>query len=253
MIQTMWRLLLVLAGCGRIDFDAVSAPDAALVTYRDVVLSDLPAGYWRLGDSGSTARDETGRFDGSYAGACADDSGALTGDSDGAKGFAAGCTIALGASLEFDGTAPFTVEVWWKPLAGNATSYLMMRETRTANMALPTNGYGLISASQGVYFERAVAMQNAVTALEPVTVSRFSHVVGVYDGASLTLYVDGVAVSTKPDARPVSPHSVGAYIGGIPPSYGLARGTLDEIAVYDTALAADRIALHHDIGVNGPR
>ena len=38
----------------------VAAPPPPTPSYRDVVMSDRPGGYWRLGEStGSTAVDET--------------------------------------------------------------------------------------------------------------------------------------------------------------------------------------------------
>ena len=69
----MWRVLVLLAGCGRIGFaplSAGSAADGAPVTYHDAVLADHPLAYWRLDDIGTTAGDVMGTYPGTYSGAC---------------------------------------------------------------------------------------------------------------------------------------------------------------------------------------
>src|ERR1044071_4115224 len=73
LVRGMVGLAIVVGGdgCGRIGFDE-QTPAPVLLTCRDAVLADAPVGYWRLGDPGGVgvARDETGRADGSYLGAC---------------------------------------------------------------------------------------------------------------------------------------------------------------------------------------
>src|SRR4051812_14520325 len=128
-----------------------------------------------------------------------------------------------------------------------------MREARTMNMSQPVNGYGIIALNAGAYFERSVAADNLTTVPTPFTRGRFLHFVGTYDGTKLAFSIDAVPVSTVADVRVMPAHTAMTYVGGLPPSYGYAPGAIDEVAIYDHVLAADRIALHHDIGVNGPR
>src|SRR5262249_4849632 len=74
-------------GCGRGRF--ADTPDVPVPpAYRDAVLGDGPLDYWRLGDTGAVAVDQTGRNDGSYAGACTHGRpGAIAGDADAATLF----------------------------------------------------------------------------------------------------------------------------------------------------------------------
>src|SRR4051794_16029923 len=57
-------LVVLIAGCGRLHFgEPDGGPDASRQTYREAVLADGPIGYWRLADTGLTARDEMGVTD----------------------------------------------------------------------------------------------------------------------------------------------------------------------------------------------
>ncbi len=94
---------------------------AVPTTYRDEVLSDTPAGYWRLAEaSGATAVDETGNGNaGSYLGGVTRGVlGALAGDPNAAARFDGiddRVTMGDPASGIFDfGSGDFAVEAWLK-------------------------------------------------------------------------------------------------------------------------------------------
>src|SRR4051812_32689998 len=77
---------VLLAGVLTVVAAVVQAPAAsATPTYRDTVMADSPQAYWRLGDSGGSAADETGHGNtGTFAssGVTTGASGAIAGDSD---------------------------------------------------------------------------------------------------------------------------------------------------------------------------
>ena len=246
----MWRWLVVVsAGCGRLDFDSVDA------TYRDAVLADRPAVYLRLADTGAIALDETGHVDAMYGGSACEHQvpGALVNDANTATRFNYTCVVDLGTGLEFDGNAPYSIELWWNPENATLTShYLVMRETRMAGQ--PVDGYGMIAGDTGFYFERCIGGANRPTTPIPIaSTTGFAHYVGVYDGATVFAYIDGVLVGMKADARVMAPYSASGTVGGYLPNQGKVPGTVDEVAIYDHALTPERIALHHELGVNGPR
>ena len=64
--------------------------------------------------------------------------------------------------------------------------------------------------------------------------------VGTYDGRSLALYKDGVLVGSSSDTRGAESADVLSLVGGSD-----FRGVLDEVAIYDKALAPDRVMAHH--------
>ncbi len=75
-------------------------------------------------------------------------------------------------------------------------------------------------------------------------------VVGTYDGATGTLYVDGKAVSSGAFPAPGTvnlPVNIGAYFGG-----GSSwDGRIDEVQIYDRALSADEVRAIYEAGSAG--
>jgi hypothetical protein len=71
-------------------------------------------------------------------------------------------------------------------------------------------------------------------------------VVATFDGASLTLFVDGQKTQVTPDARSQAPKPVSAFIGADPAlsTADVMVGVIDEVAIYDKALDAARVASH---------
>lgn len=86
--------------------------------------------------------------------------------------------------------------------------------------------------------------------------------VTTYDGTSLTLYLDGVLISTQNATRATTLDSSGLVIGAIitpgdTNSGGYFNGVLDEVASYTTALGAATVADHYSLAspyqdVDGP-
>lgn len=95
---------------------------------------------------------------------------------------------------------------------------------------------GSLKISQGtVYAEAATAPH---------------HVVGTWDGATMTLYVDGAVVATGALAGTMfaagaTTRSIIGGAGGGPIVNTGAQGTIDEVAVYSTALSAARVTAHY--------
>jgi hypothetical protein len=233
--------------------DPDAGPDAdTRITYRDAVLADQPLGYWRLADSDTIAHDETGHADGTYDPACQHNTaGALAGDADTATTFGDQCTLDLGDGFAFTGNAPFTIELWLATdMIGN-TQFVAMKETR--GVSTPTDGYAIVVNQTDLYAERIVATNARDVGVFTLPATGFIHVAFVYDGATLLLYSDGVASNPSADPRPLNTYVSPLAISGLPGYGERVHGSIDEVAVYDHALAADRIQLHHDIGTLGPR
>src|SRR4051812_23375673 len=80
--------------------------DAGLVSaYRNVIMSDGPVAYYRLGDTGATAKDETGAHPGTVIGTISHGPGAIAGDSDGAFVGTGGGWIDISQIFPFTGNA----------------------------------------------------------------------------------------------------------------------------------------------------
>lgn len=247
---------MCLVACGRIGFDELArGADATLTTYRDVVVADQPLAYWRFDDVTAVAADEMGAYAGTYAGSCARAAGALAGDaSQGLAMDGATCEIKFGDVLAFPGQQPFTIEVWVNEQTAAVDEIYWMKETRQSGR--PLDGYALLnSPTTGVYLERIVNLGGENTARAPIPKGQWVYVVATYDGAQEHLYVDAAELGAgQNDTLSLRTYSAPCALGAFPPPISNAvHGELDEFAIYDHALSPQRIAVHRDYAVNGPR
>ena len=220
-------------------------------SYVDLVRADHPVSYWRFDerDPSPSAHDGVGQVDASLRGGVTlGAAGALAGDSNRAFAFDGSTGLVVGPDVyAFDGTHPFTVEVWIAPDAGG----LPVQRICNHRFGLPHTGWRMIlDETKHVVFDRWSGDVQLGAVLAAIPVGVYSHVVGRYDGAALTLYVDGDLRQSAPDAHPIAPFS--APLVWAAASTGVIdffSGKLDEAAIYDFALAPDHIAQHYAAGV----
>jgi concanavalin A-like lectin/glucanase superfamily protein len=235
--------LVLLAGCRR-GFvergDALDIPRG----YREIVLADRPLGYWRLGGQGIAAHDELGRDDGQYTGACTlGAEGAITGDT--AVGFdGVSCRVVLGDVYSFTGVAAYSLEAWVLVMPGGP-AYRNIVGAQTRDATNPIDGYALIVAPGGVTLERSIGGANFKTPVLAVADGVFAHVVATYDGAMSRVFVDGMLAGSIADDRPMPAYATNLEIGASVTGNNFI-GTIDEVAIYDTALTPERITAHVD-------
>jgi hypothetical protein len=266
--------LVILAGCGRIGFDAIGGPggddapggdggggggdgdgDVARAPYRDAVLADAPRAYFRLDDTGTTAVDETNRFTGTYSGGCTRGlAGLLANDASTAVRFDGNtCRITITGDLGFNGRLPFSVELWARQdTTATPTSFFMNQIRQGGN---PREGYALVDSTMGVLFERYGEMTSRYATPYLSKVGELTHYVGTYDGGVLRLYINGVEAGINTDAVQVVAQTGSiAVIGNYPSASGdmALDGVIDEVAIYDKVLSPERIAHHYSIGQLGP-
>jgi subtilisin len=206
------------------------------------LLSDLPAGYWRLGESaGATAADASGNaLAGTYEGRVTlGQPGAIAGD--GAAAFGGGGAVIVPASNALDLRSAFSVEAWVKPsVAGQHGGIL----EKTVNGAVNTQ-YLLFLESGVAKFRVKTSAGTLVTVSGPApAVGSWTHLVGTFDGATLRLFVNGVVVGSAP-ATATSGGSGVTIVGRLGSNMYAFTGTLDEVAVYPNALSAERVRAHH--------
>ena len=220
-----------------------SAPSA----YAAAVMSDSPLVWLRLDEtSGVVAKDSSGnghdaavlgKVTWSAGGAIASGGTAVHFD-----GLTSG--LDLGKTFDFAGTAPFTLEAWVREEVVDSTfRHLFTKDDESG----AREEYGIFYQQGAMAFERyVVGTQAACGQMRPDLVGRWAHTVGTYDGAKLVIYIDGVAVDNAPDTRAQASKPVPFYAGMRSVSSGVVQGSLDEIAVYGTALSATRVKAHFD-------
>jgi Concanavalin A-like lectin/glucanases superfamily/Fibronectin type III domain len=220
--------------------------------YSNAVLADSPAGYWRLGEAGgTTANDSAGSNTGDYTNAPQLDSPSLL-PADTAN-----------RSVRFDGTddhvgvpnstslnpsQQVTVEAWIKPEALPAAGSFGSIATKGESYSLQFNGPRLeFTVMQAGVRKRTQAPVGAIA------VNQTYHVVGTYDGANARLYVNGSQVAVTALTGAIGPATKRFVIGSWSGTGEFVRGTIDDVAVYGSALSAARVAAHYEAATNaGP-
>ena len=223
--------------------------------YATALLADSPVHYWRMSDSGTTVADALGDWDGTYAsGTSKGQAGALLTETDPAAGFNGTTTGYAVTATGKPTVAPttFSVEAWFKTSStsggkivgwGNATN----ASSTSYDRHIYINGSGQLTF--GVY---AGAIKS-LTSGTGYNDGQWHHVVGAVDQtAGMTFYVDGRRIGALNGAISAEQttgywHIGGDAIGTWPnaPSNRYLNGTIDEVAVYQTALTPAQVAAHY--------
>jgi hypothetical protein len=234
--------------------------------YASTILADNPLAYLRFDEaSGTTAADltgngNTGTYTGAFTlgapGAIPSCPGSTAVTLDGNSGW-----VDLGDKFGFTGAAPFSLELWINASTINAEFRGLL--TKHSTPATGREGYDLFSVDGVQYrtalgFERyqagvwqtagiAPAAADGGAALAPI-VGTWMHIVAVFDGTNEFLYTNGALV-----AGPIASPQVIQTQGGCSFAVGKLAcdatggnfaGTVDEVAVYGTALSAAQVQAH---------
>ncbi|MEJ7567739.1 MAG: DNRLRE domain-containing protein [Gaiellaceae bacterium] len=231
--------------------DNSAAPATAITSpsgrYDTSVLADTPSGYWRLGETtGTIAADSSGSSrPGTYAGSytAGGVTGLITGDADRAFGALNAATDGKVTITGFNNVttqlnAAFTVEA--------GVSYSAFASNNQCNRAVARNwtstgGWmlGVCRTSTGIQQAQFGVGTTTQLATATVTPGRL-HLVGTFDGTTRRLYVNGVQAGTF--AAAATPNTSAAVLI----AQTLATNmTVDEVAVYNTALSAARVSAHY--------
>ena len=134
----------------------------------------------------------------------------------------AGSSVLVPDSASLDVAGPLTLELWLHP-----------RVLPTSDRAglLDNNGqYGLFLSNQG---EVRCAMSATVLVGLRIEVDRWTHVACAYDGASVTLYQDGVAGPTSRASSPlVTDRTDGMGLGQNSPDGDNFDGAIDQVRIW---------------------
>ncbi|MCS6305788.1 MAG: LamG domain-containing protein [Nitrospira sp.] len=228
--------------------------DEPLTSFAATVLADRPVAYYRFNETqGSpTVRDSSGHNHSGTVSA----QGVMLGVSNAGQNDAAAefeglddgrivvpetqllspTRISIEALISWHGPNPYQQRIVEKSYSGASPSW-------------PT--YGLnVNPDGSVLFELTITTRNepvGLTSRGKVTIGVPVHLVGAYDGSTMGLYIDGVLDNSTVVKGDVfmsfgqrSDIGIGNQVGRARPFKGL----IDEVAIYDRALSADRIRAH---------
>lgn len=212
------------------------------MSYESVVKEDSPKGYWRVGEpSGTTAADSSGNSQtGTYkATPTLGVAGAINGDANTAvtlNGTTQWITVPDSATLDLGDV--FTYEAWIKRSATGGTDCIIDKN----------EGAGIFRFDGE---DRLLLRRNSVLDLAKSTTkiadTNWHHVVATKNGATVRIYIDGVnvtgVVTNSTCVNTASALTIGADESPVLEDF--FRGSLDEVAVYGTALSEARVKAHY--------
>jgi peptidoglycan/xylan/chitin deacetylase (PgdA/CDA1 family) len=214
--------------------------------YAATVLADGPSSYWRLGEtSGTAVVDQKAANSGFYFNGVVLGAASLLGQDaanaactfDGVNDFA---NIYNSASLS--PTAAVTLEAWIKPASLPAVG-------ASRSIVSKVGAYSL--QLSGPLLEFSIVQSGVVRAVQAasgaIQVGGTYHLVGTYDGTTQRLYINGVQVASVARSGAISSSGNSLTIGSFGGS-NYFQGTIDEVAVYSSALTATRITNHYTAG-----
>jgi hypothetical protein len=239
-------LLFAFVGCGLNSQGTGFPPDddegrdyKSAVTKQTTIVS-----YWRLGegDTGQPAEDSFGSNDGKYVGdVTLGQPGLLASDTDTAAQFD-GATAQVELPNVVDVTKAFTIECWVRPAALNGAPTIVSQLDGTGT------GRALLFVAVGGNFASnlgGTTHDSGFTAAADTTYYVVFTFAGGADGA-WTFYVDGkqTASGTATGENADGEWRIGVNKLGAE----FWNGTIDEVAVYNSALDAGEIGAHFSLG-----
>jgi hypothetical protein len=223
-------------------------------SYSALVFADGALAYWRFDDlAPPTAIDSVGTHDGDII-------GGVTLMSEGAiaqAGNTAACfdgtddRVVIEDVFDFIDTAPFTFEVWVKPLStrGSYTGILCKDDFDVEGF----QGQQILWNDGDLYFERASdGHQDLLFANGSAPVGSYHHVVVTYDTINLVLYIDAMERTNLVTSFPVLDLEVPLVLGARSSQGGNFEGCLDEVAIYGSALTEAQVESHYLAGIGTP-
>jgi Concanavalin A-like lectin/glucanases superfamily len=236
---------------------AVSVTVASVdASYSTTVRTDSPFLYWRLGEaSGTTAADASGNGRaGQYVGSVVlRQAGAISGDANTAVRLA-GTSPSDGYVTPLSTTAytnprTFSVELWFKTSTTTGGKLIGFGTARTGTSTNYDRHIYMTNAGRLV-FGVWTTSANTITTAASYNNNAYHHVVGTMGPSGMALYVDGALVGTNPTATAQAYNGFwrvgGDQLRGWPsqPLSLFFKGTVDEAAVYSTALSASQVSDH---------
>ena len=202
------------------------------ISYDGEVRADTPSAYWRLGDLvGPTVVDSSGNNrHATHAGTVRFGKPGATGV-DAATEFT-GVAASAGDTLDFTGTASFSLEAWVNPaVGGSGRQRILSKELTDAN---GRQGWSLWLENDTFGFERVRDGVSEVVSGGRTIPGQWTHVGTRYSttAPNLRLTVQGVEVATAPSTLSLLNTAAPLKIGD-----GFT-GAIDEAAVYSSGLSS---------------
>jgi prepilin-type N-terminal cleavage/methylation domain-containing protein len=185
------------------------------------------------------------------------------------SGWRSGSSCASGGCLQFDGVDDYinvsdssdrfnlsnnlTVSAWVRPASAGSSSGLEIL-SKYASASGPYISYGLEWYDTNKFSFSLGGTDNTFTTLYSATqtINNWYFVVGTYDGANATIYINGVLSNSAPFIKSLKyvngqPLTIGTWYGG---GANYFNGSIDEVRIYNAALTASVIREQYVAGID---
>ncbi|MCY0904971.1 LamG-like jellyroll fold domain-containing protein [Arthrobacter sp. H14-L1] len=228
----------------------LNLPVAPADNYGKAVFQAEPDLYWRLGEStGNTANDSgiAGNSGTYIAGVTLGRPGAIAGTSNTAVQFNGSAGL-LSGNARVSNPTVYSEELWFNTTTTNGGKLIGFGDSQ---MGLSSNydRHVYMENSGQLTFGVYTGQTNTTTSTASYNDGAWHHMVATQSAEGMKLYVDGQLVGSNPQtaAQPYDGYwRVGSDNTWGPQPY--FAGTIDEVAVYPTALSASAVADHFALG-----
>jgi hypothetical protein len=220
-------------------------------SYQDLILSDKPIGYWRLGETSGTTATDLSAFEnhGTYTGSFIQGKpGIISGDSNTSTQFDGSTSyVSMGNVTALNNLSTVTLSAWIKPTNFTSRGTVVAKEG-TCKVDVITDG--TVRFLTGNDWAGGILTSSTV-----LTLNNWHHIVATYDGTVKKLFINGVQdasvlSTTGALATTTNPLLVGAYYNAaVYSSYFI--GNIDDVSIYNYALTPTQITEHYQTGLNG--
>lgn len=232
----------------------VAVPAAPTDGYGKAVYADDPTLFWRLDEaSGTTARDASPNLqDGQFAGGVTyGRTSPVTGASGKAVGFN-GADATVASSAQFQNPTTYSQELWFNTTTTSGGKLIGLGNTQSGTSS-NYDRHVVMEADGRLTFGVWTGVAATITSPASYNDGQWHQVVSTQSAAGMRLYVDGALVGSNPETR-AQDYSGFWRVGGdsnwcCQPWF---NGSIDEVAVYDTALSAARVAAHYQASAVAP-
>ncbi|GAA1561380.1 hypothetical protein GCM10009789_13300 [Kribbella sancticallisti] len=230
--------------------DPITVASTASTAYEQIIGSDGPQAYWRLGEAvgTTTSVDSSGQSNnGTYSGMTLGQAGAIAGNT------AAGASASNGKMVgekAYSMPQQFTVEAWFKQsflrggrIIGFGNSKTVSSSQQDRMLYLRSDGRVSFGINDGT--------QRILNSASNKNNSNWHHAVGSFDNGVMKLYVDGVLVGSQTVGQAglyygwwrVGNDNTNSWSGGGATQTGMV---IDEAAVYPYALTDAQVLAHYN-------
>jgi RHS repeat-associated protein len=226
-----------------------------LAVYSPQVQTDGAQPYWRLGETaGSTTFASTvGSYTGTWGSGhvpTLGQPGALGGDTDTAATFSGSQYGNVPNASGLNKTNNFTLELWLKR-STNATLQAVAGKPLTTTTK--SENYAIwIDASNDARFEvgNGTNKSQILTCTAHALDTSWHHIVGTFASGAMKIYYDGSLCNSATASFTTAGTNTSTFDIGRAGTSNYYGGSLDEVALYSTALTAVQVTDHYNKGIN---